>query len=574
LRFSSLSIGVKLITQESIAALKNQLDIVEVVSHYIEVKKMGASFKSCCPFHQEKTPSFVLNANKGYFHCFGCGISGDAIKFVMDYEKLNYIEALEKLAQFYNITLEYTDKIKKSDDFKILNFMNDYYQNMLNPEVESYIKKRGITPETKMRFELGYAPNNYEIMAHLQRNFINLQDALNVGILGAEVENGAKRYYARLTQRLTFPIRSSQNKIIGFGGRTLGNHPAKYINSPQTKLFNKSQVLYGYPQAKDSIYRLNEIIITEGYLDVIMLHQAGFTNAVATLGTALTHEHLPLLAKGNPKIFLAFDGDNAGMNAAFKAATLLSLANKEGGVVLFDNGLDPADMVKNGEIEILKNLFSAPIPLIDYVLNTILSQFDLKNAVQKDTCLKESLAFLHQLSPVIQEEYKSWLAQRLNLPSHLIKVQSTQKFQNPAIQDSFPADIASTQESFYGLAEKIIIKSILEDMSLLDFVLNYLEPQMFHSQTLAYQKLLQGELESSPLIGILLDSKIKAQTKENLKQQIIMILYRYYDEQRKLLLQNSSLSLREKSFLLRKYQKYLEDLKKGDLALYESVGTF
>ena len=233
-----------------------------------------------------------------------------------------------------------------------------------------------------------------------------------------------------------------------------------------------------------------------------------------------------------------------------------------------------SDMVKNGEIEILKNLFSAPIPLIDYVLNTILSQFDLKNAVQKDTCLKESLAFLHQLSPVIQEEYKSWLAQRLNLPSHLIKVQSTQKFQNPAIQDSFPADIASTQESFYGLAEKIIIKSILEDMSLLDFVLNYLEPQMFHSQTLAYQKLLQGELESSPLIGILLDSKIKAQTKENLKQQIIMILYRYYDEQRKLLLQNSSLSLREKSFLLRKYQKYLEDLKKGDLALYESVGTF
>lgn len=137
MRFSSLSIGVKLITQESIAALKNQLDIVEVVSHYIEVKKMGASFKSCCPFHQEKTPSFVLNANKGYFHCFGCGISGDAIKFVMDYEKLNYIEALEKLAQFYNITLEYTDKIKKSDDFKILNFMNDYYQNMLNPEVES-----------------------------------------------------------------------------------------------------------------------------------------------------------------------------------------------------------------------------------------------------------------------------------------------------------------------------------------------------------------------------------------------------------------------------------------------------
>lgn len=558
-----------MITQESIEALKNQLDIVEVVSHYIEVKKMGASYKACCPFHQEKTPSFVLNANKGYFHCFGCGVSGDAIKFVMDYEKLNYVEALEKLAQIYNVHLEYTDKVKKNDDFKILNFMNEYYQSMLNSEIESYLKERGITPETRAHFELGYAPNNFEIMAHLQRNFINLQDALNVGILGADIENDTKRYYARLTQRLIFPIRSAQNKIIGFGGRTLSNHPAKYINSPQTKLFNKSQILYGYPQAKESIYRLNEIIITEGYLDVILLHQAGFTNAVATLGTALTHEHLPLLAKNNPKIILAFDGDNAGMNAAFKAANLLSLANKEGGVVLFDNGLDPADMVKNGEIGTLKNLFNAPIPLIDYVLHTILSQFDLKNPVQKDACLKESLAYLHQLSPVIQEEYKTWLAQRLNLPAHLIKTQKNYTKEKPIHQN-----FQSSQNNFYGLAEKIIIKSILEDKSLLDFVLNYLEPQMFHSESLAYQKLLQGELESSHLIGILLDSKIKPQNKENLKQQIIMILYRHYDAQRKLLSQDNSLSLREKSFLLRKYQKYLEDLKKGDLALYESISTF
>lgn len=557
-----------MITQESIEALKNQLDIVEVISHYIEVKKMGASYKACCPFHQEKTPSFVLNANKGYFHCFGCGVSGDAIKFVMDYEKLNYVEALEKLAQIYNVHLEYTDKVKKNDDFKILNFMNAYYQSMLNGEIESYLKERGITPETRAHFELGYAPNNFEIMAHLQRNFINLQDALNVGILGADIENDTKRYYARLTQRLIFPIRSAQNKVIGFGGRTLGNHPAKYINSPQTKLFNKSQILYGYPQAKESIYRLNEIIITEGYLDVILLHQAGFTNAVATLGTALTHEHLPLLAKNNPKILLAFDGDNAGMNAAFKAANLLSLANKEGGVVLFDNGLDPADMVKNGEIEALRNLFNAPIPLIDYVLHTILSQFDLKNPVQKDACLKESLAYLHQLSPVIQEEYKTWLAQRLNLPAHLIKTQRNYTKENPK------QNFQSSQNNFYGLAEKIIIKSILEDKSLLDFVLNYLEPQMFHSESLAYQKLLQGELESSHLIGILLDSKIKPQNKENLKQQIIMILYRHYDAQRKLLSQDNSLSMREKSFLLRKYQKYLEDLKKGDLALYESISAF
>ena len=560
-----------MIQQQSIDALKSQLDIVEVISHYIEVKKMGSSYKACCPFHQEKTPSFVVNANKGFYHCFGCGVSGDSITFVMEYEKLGYAEAIEKLAQFYNFHLEYTNKTQNDNSSKILDFMNDFYQAMLNPEIENYIKKRGISTEMKARFELGYAPNNYEIMAHLQRNLINLQEALNLGVLGVDMENGTRRYYARLTQRLIFPIRSAQNKIIGFGGRTLGNHPAKYINSPQTKLFNKSQVLYGYPQAKESIYRLNSIIITEGYLDTIMLHQAGFTNAVATLGTALTREHLPLLAKGNPNIILAFDGDNAGMQAALKAASLLSVANKQGGVVLFDGGLDPADMVKNGAIDTLKSLLNAPIPFIDYVLESIFKKFDLKNAVQKDACLKESLEYLHQLSPVIVEEYRHYLAQHLNLPVHLIKPKPIQKnVESQALQTRI---VQSSQDNFYGLAEKIIIKSVLEDAQLLEFVVDYLTPQMFHTQRIAYEKLLKGELEDSTLIGILLDEQIKPQNKELLKGQIIMVLYQYYDNKRGAIMYDNTLSMREKAFLLRKYQKYLDDLKKGVLSIYESTSV-
>lgn len=558
-----------MIQQQSIDALKNQLDILEVISHYIEVKKMGSSYKACCPFHQEKTPSFVVNANKGFYHCFGCGASGDSIKFVMEYEKLNYAEAIEKLAQLYNVRLEYSQKSQNNENYKIMDFMNGYYQTMLNAEVESYIKQRGITTEIKARFELGFAPQNHEIMAHLQRNMVNLQDALNLGILGVDLENGVKRYYARLTQRLIFPIRSAQNKIIGFGGRTLVNHPAKYINSPQTKLFNKSQVLYGYPQAKESIYRLESVIITEGYLDVIMLHQAGFTNAVATLGTALTKEHLPLLAKGNPKVILAFDGDNAGMQAAFKAASLLSIAKKQGGVVLFEGGLDPADMVKNSEIEELKSLFDSPIPLIDYVLESIIKRYDLQNAAQKDDCLKEILEYLHQLSPVIQEEYKLWLSQRLALPAHLIQTKKP-KAQNQSITKE---SLRFSEASFYDLPEKIIIKSVLENMELLGFVLDYLDPKMFRTQKEAYNKLLKNELEDPLLIGILLDEKIKPQDKEHLREQIIMVLYQHYDQERKALSYKKGLSLREKAFLLRKYQKYLDDLKRGELALYESISV-
>lgn len=557
-----------MIAEQSIEALKNQLDIIEVVSHYIELKKIGATFKACCPFHQEKTPSFVVNQNKGFYHCFGCGASGDSIAFVMQYEKLNYKEAIEKLAQFYNFTLIY-EKDKNSfqeDSYRIMEFMREYYQNSLTKEVESYIQSRGITLPTQQKFELGYAGQNYEIMTTLQKYSINLQEALNLGILGVDNENGAKRYYARLTQRLIFPIRSPQNKIVGFGGRTLGNHAVKYINSPQTKLFNKSQILYGYPQAKETIYKKEEVIVTEGYLDVIMLHQAGFTNAVATLGTALTKEHLPLLSKGNPKVILAYDGDNAGMNAAFKAASLLSLANKEGGVVLFDGGLDPADMVKNGDIARLKELFLSSIPFINFVLEGIIKKYDLDNPLQKDKCLQEALGYLQHFSSVIQEDYKGFLAQRLKLPSHLIKVKKNN-------QKEQVKELIRDEESF-DLAEKAIIKSVLEDMNLLEFVMDFLEPAMFLNQKEAYLKLLKGELEDPSLIRILLDNKIKAQDKEKLKQQMIMILYQYYEEQKQKVISKKQLSLREKSFLIRKYQKYLDNLKKGDLIVYEGFGAF
>lgn len=552
-----------MIAAQSIEALKNQLDIIEVVSHYIELKKTGATFKACCPFHQEKTPSFVVNQAKGFYHCFGCGASGDSITFVMEYEKLNYKEAIEKLAQLCNFTLVYEKENSPRDDSsKIMEFMREYYQNSLTKEVEAYIHSRGITLPTQQKFELGYAGQNYEIMGYLQRHSVNLQEALNLGLLGVDNENGVKRYYARLTQRLIFPIRSPQNKIVGFGGRTLGNHPAKYINSPQTKLFNKSQILYGYPQAKDTIYKKEEVIVTEGYLDVIMLHQAGFTNAVATLGTALTKEHLPLLAKGNPKVIVAYDGDNAGVNAAYKAATLLSLAKKEGGVVLFDGGLDPADMVKNGEIKRLKELFSSPIPLIDFVLLEILKKYDLNNPIQKDKCLQESLEYLHHFSPVIVEDYKGFLAQRLKIPAHLIRTQKARIKEEVKPQESF------------DLAEKVIIKSVLEDLNLLEFVMDFLEPSMFLTQKEAYLKLLKGELEDPSLIRILLDNKIKAQGKEKLKQQLIMILYQYYEEQKQKILSKKQLSLREKSFMIRKYQKYLENLKKGDLIVYEGFSAF
>ncbi|CAM2960869.1 DNA primase [Helicobacter burdigaliensis] len=558
-----------MITQASIEEVKNQIDIVDIISHYIEVKKMGATYKACCPFHDEKTPSFVVNQNKGFYHCFGCGASGDGITFVMEYEKLSYPEAIEKLAQMYNISLSYTQSTQKQSDTKIFEIMQRFYRQSLKSNVRQYLLDRGLREETIESFELGFAPSNFEIMSFMNANAINLQEACDYGILGVDNENNLKRYYARLTQRVIFPIRSAQNKIIGFGGRTLGDHQAKYINSPQTKVFNKSKVLYGYEKAKDSIFKLEEIIISEGYLDVIMLHQAGFTNAVATLGTSLTKEHLPLLSKGNPKVIVAYDGDKAGYSAAFRAATLLSLANKEGGVVFFEGGMDPADMVKEGKITELKNIFSNPVPFVPFVLNEIASKYDLHNPLKKDQCLKEELEYLKQLPIVIQEEYKDFLASLLRLPRQLIKTKKIHT--NEAKQER---NVESLGGDFYTLAEKIIIKSILEDNSLMDLALNYLKEEMFLSQKEAFRALIHNDLTHSLLVGILLDNKILSLPKEGLKKQIIMLLYRYYEGQKNALSNQTKMTLREKSYLLRKYQNYLEKLKKGELVIYESTSTF
>jgi len=208
-----------------------------------------------------------------------------------------------------------------------------------------------------------------------------VSEAVEVGVAGI----GESGTYARFIERITFPIMSPSGKIVGFGGRTISNHPAKYINSPQTKLFNKSYLLYGYNFAKDAVFKGKSIIITEGYLDVIMLHQAGFNSAVATLGTALTKEHMPLIVRGNPKVILAYDGDSAGVEAALKASIMLSKMSTDGGVVLFTGNQDPADMVQNGQIEQLNHYFNNPVSFVEFVITHIIKKYKRPSSFKINT---------------------------------------------------------------------------------------------------------------------------------------------------------------------------------------------
>lgn len=543
-----------MITKDSIENLKNHLDVVDVVSQFIELKKSGANFKACCPFHGEDTPSFVVSPQKQIYHCFGCGVGGDSIKFVMEYEKLSYPETIEKLASMYNVTLNYDENSnQKKQDFKVIEEVNKFYQKLFvsNQVARDYINSRGISEFSIEKFEIGYAPSSNDTINFLKNNYFNLADAKEFGL----IDTGHNGLYSRFIERITFPIYSISGKIVGFGGRTITGHNAKYVNSPQTKVFNKSKLLYGYHIAKENIYKKNRIIVTEGYLDVIMLHQAGFNTAVATLGTALTKEHLPLLRRGEPQVIVAYDGDNAGLNAAFKASVMLSQSEFEGGVVIFGDGKDPADMVKDGKVEELNKIFANPMPFIPFAIDQIISKYDINNPSQKQKALLETNDYLKSLGMIYQDEYKRYIAQKLNIRESLIKVSSD----NGRKQEANLTKI--------DIAEICIIRSILENPKRLDMVLDIVDVSMFEYHKNEFE-LLMSDPQDTSLNRILLNDKLEVYDDKRLKDELILLLHTFYSKKLTSLKYDEGLSMREKGLKLRKVQDNLRQLKQGKLVSY------
>ncbi|NCO01759.1 MAG: DNA primase [Epsilonproteobacteria bacterium] len=547
-----------MITQDSIEALKARLDVVDVVGSYIELKKAGANFKAPCPFHDEKTGSFVVSPSKQIYHCFGCGAGGDSVKFVMEYEKLNYPEALEKLASSYNFSLSYTDNKDNKPRSQLMEKVSEWYQGLLTskPSALSYIKERGIYESSVEKFGIGYAPDSNATINYIKSQMLNMSEAVDMGVVGYNEEN--RTTYARFIERITFPIHSANGTVVGFGGRTITGHQAKYINSPETKFFNKSRLFYAYHHAKHDIYKKHEIIITEGYLDVVMLHQAGFTNAVATLGTALTVEHLPLLRKGEAKVIMAYDGDGAGRAAALKAAKLLSASGFNGGVVIFEGGQDPADMVQKGAIEELSDMFRKPKPFIEFVIDETLSLYNLSDPKAKETAMHEGIAYLKTLSAMLQEEYKPYLASRLGIsPSFVRLTNKPQTNQNnPLIQ----------KNSHRDMWELSLIKTVLEHPHLIDQILDALDPSLlqFHSQEFAMA--IQGNREAPTLMAILVDETIVALKDEKaLRAELIAFLSKHYERKLKKINMQSSVSFEEKAFYIRLYRGKIAKLKQGEL---------
>ena len=551
-----------MITQDSIEALKARLDVVDVVGSYVELKKAGVNYKSPCPFHDEKSPSFVVSPQKQIYHCFGCGAGGDSVRFVMEYEKLNYPEALEKLADTYNFTLSYTDNKHNKPRSQVMDKLQEWYSSLLQSKqsANDYVRERGIYEGSVEKFGIGYAPDSNSTINFIKAQGFTMPESVEMGVVGFD----SGRNFARFVERVTFPIHSANGAIVGFGGRTITGHQAKYVNSPETPFFNKSRLLYAYHHAKQSLYKQGEIIITEGYLDVIMLHQAGFTNAVATLGTALTPEHLPLLRKGEPRVIMAYDGDKAGRAAALKASRLLSVGGFNGGVIIFGEGLDPADMVKNGEVEALASMFRAPKPFIEFVLDELLSLFDLRDPKAKESCMNEGMSYLKTLSPLLQEEYKTYLASRLGglgvNPSLLKVTNNTNTNQNAPLMQK------NTHKDMWELS---LVKTVIEKPHFVNMILDVLDPSllMFHSLELTLA--LQSQTDSPELMAILVDENIHVlQDEEALKAELLTFLMKYYERELKKINLQSQMPFEEKAFYIRKFRGKIAKLKRGELVSF------
>jgi DNA primase len=359
--------------------IKERLNIVDVVSQYVKLDRAGVNLKGRCPFHNEKTPSFFVSPDRGTYKCFGCGAGGDIFTFTEQFEGVDFVGALKILAEKAGIELEKEDPKKRDEKEKLFFVMEEatvFFEKNLkeNSEAIKYLENRGLKKDTIEKFRIGYVKEGWRSLNDFLKTK-NISDEIQekVGL----IKQTEKGYYDRFRGRIIFPMFDNSGRVIAFSGRLFveeeGKDSAKYLNSPETVLFNKSKVLYGYNFAKNDIRKRDFSILVEGQMDITMSHQAGFTNTIATSGTALTSEHLLLLSRLSNKIAMAFDGDEAGLRAANKGAKMALSMGMEVKLVQIPENSDPADLIlkdKNSWIKSLQN----SVHIIDFNLNSLLTK--------------------------------------------------------------------------------------------------------------------------------------------------------------------------------------------------------
>ena len=407
------------IDRDFINDLPNRVDIVGLINKRVSLKKAGKDYKACCPFHEEKTPSFTVVPTKQIFHCFGCGESGGIIDFVMKFDHLAFVEAIETIASESGISVVFDQTAKPVDKrFKrynqLMEVLNVFYQDQLKSssskkKVVDYAKKRGISGSIAKRFELGFAPPGWtNLFEQYKENDESIQDLLTMGMIVPKNDKEGE-YYDRFRGRLMFPIHNSKGSVIGFGGRVLSSEDnPKYLNSPETPLFSKSKELYGLYHCRKYSRRIDSILVVEGYMDVIALHQQGISNVVATLGTSTTQAHLQILSRSAETIVFCFDGDKAGREAAWKALKT-SLPSITSGLVikflLLPEGEDPDTLINRESAKAFKKRVEGAQTLSNFLIEHIKAEVPFDTIEGKTLFLERSATLINMVTyPIYRQQ--------------------------------------------------------------------------------------------------------------------------------------------------------------------------
>jgi DNA primase len=401
------------IPQSFLDNLLDRVDIVEVVDRRVKLKKTGKNYSARCPFHDEKTPSFSVNPDKQFFYCFGCGAGGNALTFVMDYENLDFPQAVESLASSAGLevpreTTRFSNQEAEREQgnkalYALMEQVANYYKQQLrqHPEAKravAYLKERGLTGQVARDFDLGFAPPGWDnLLKAMGDNEEQLALLKNSGML---VENESGRIYDRFRDRVVFPIRDQRGRVIAFGGRVLGDDKPKYLNSPETGIFQKGRELYGLYQARQASRKLERVLVVEGYMDVIALAQHGIVNATATLGTATSKTHLERIYRLCPEVIFCFDGDEAGRKAAFRALEAALPCMEDGRQARFlflPEGEDPDTAVRAGGAEHFDHLLENATPLETFLFDSLAANLDTSSLDGRARLSKLALPYIRQL---------------------------------------------------------------------------------------------------------------------------------------------------------------------------------
>jgi DNA primase len=435
------------IPRSFIETLLSRADVVQVINQRVPLKKAGTSFKACCPFHEEKTPSFNVSSTKQFYHCFGCGASGDALKFLMEYDGLSFVEAVEALAAQYGMEVpreQRSPEQKKAQQIKqqqqrdlydVMHLAAKFYRHQLrdhslSQEAKEYLKRRGLSAEIAKEFVIGFAPPGWDSLVMGLSADVKLQQQLiDVGLLVKKDDN---KKYDRFRHRIMFPIRDGRGRVIAFGGRVLGDDQPKYLNSPETPIFHKSYTLYGLYEMRQSRQKFDNILVVEGYMDVVALAQFGIRNAVATLGTATTVEHLELLFRQVNEVVFCFDGDNAGLKAAWKALDLaLPMMEKERSVkfLFLPEGEDPDSMVRKDGMNGFNQRARSALSLSEFLMQGLQGRlaFPLNSIEGRQQFVSLAEPYVQSAHGLYQFLLAEGVANLVNLPTWRVEKQMNVK---------------------------------------------------------------------------------------------------------------------------------------------------